>query len=281
MKQIEIIKKDGIIEVNEKETNDNKKYNLEGDEKILENIINYDNIDKDDDYIFIKNISILFNILKTREDYYNILSTSFNKIKKISSEQDIKELITYLNSKYENSLFNKKSRDDNSSVNKRYIIRDVLNKNKDIVYLNIIKKTIDGYFNKTTNKLDLDSLELLLNLIREDKIDEVVDLLDLSFEDFNDNDLKNHCYKMLVNSIISNKQAKEKHLCSLSCANLSPLTCPKVNDIYKRNIEDYDFIKSGYQVFHEDDNGRYILDSFVVTDCDYYYKAKEKKKVLK
>ena len=280
MKQYEIIKTNGIVEVKERVASDNKRYYLKGNEKFLEDFIDFNKIDKKANYNCIRNTSILFDVIKTRDTYPHILSTSFNKIKSISSEQDITDLITYLSMEYEKTFRLSKSSDE-FFIGKRNILNDSLKENKDTVYFLVVKKALDEYFNNITSIPDLGSLEVLLDLVRENKIDEVIQLLHLSFDGFNDENLKNLCYKLVINNIMINKQAKEKHLCSMNCGNLSPLNCPKILDPYKKNIEYYDFIKSGYQTVHEDEKGRLILDSFVVTDCEYYYEIKETKKLGK
>lgn len=280
MKQYERIKIDGETEVKERIATGKKKYYLNGDETFLEDIIDFNNIEIVADSDYIKNTSLLFDAIKTRDNYSHILSTSFNKIKEITTEQDIRDLVTYLSMEYEKAFRLSKPKDE-LFIGKRYVLNESLKENKDIVYFLVLKKTIDEYFNDLTSILDLATLEVLLDLARDNNIEEVLQLLNISLDDISDENLKNICYKLLVNSISGNKQAKEKHLCSMNCDNLSPLTCPKVYDIDKRFIEDYDFIKSGYQVFHEDEDNELILDSFVVTDCDNYIEVEKTKKIGK
>ena len=280
MKQYERIKTDGETEVKERVATGKKKYYLNGDETFLENIIDFNNINIVADSDYIKNTSLLFDAIKTRDGYSRILSTSFNKIKEITTEQDIRDLITYLSMEYEKT-FRLSKKSDEYFIGKRNVLNESLKENKDTVYFLVLKKTIDEYFNRITNKLDIGTLEVLLDLVRDNNIEEVLQLLNISLDDITDENLKNICYKLLVNSISGSKQAKEKHLCSMNCDNLSPLTCPKVYDIEKRFIEEYDFIKSGYQIYHEDEDDELILDSFVVTDCDKYIEVKKVKKIGK
>lgn len=274
MKQWEIIKKEGVIEVKDGVKFDNKRYFLKENELFLENYINFDNINNKANYSFIRTISIVFDIIKSRDNYSQILATVFNKIKDISSEKDLNDLVSYLTMEYEKTFRLTKTSDD-LFIGRRNILNDLLNENKDTLYFLVIKKSLDEYFNNITSIPDLSMLDVLLDLLREDKIDEVLQLLNISFDGFNDEKLKYICYKLVVIYISKNKQVKEKHLCGMNCGNLSPLKCTKIYDIHKKYIKDYDYIKSGYQTFHEDEKGRIILDSFVVTDCDNYYEVED------
>ena len=276
MKQYERIKTDGETEVKERVATGNKKYYLKGNETFLEDIIDFNNIEIVSDSDYIKNTSSLFDAIggaKVSEKHANFIINYNN-----ATAKDIRDLITYLSMEYEKT-FRLSKKSDEYFIGKRNVLNESLKENKDTVYFLVLKKTIDEYFNRITNKLDIGTLEVLLDSVRDNNIEEVLQLLNISLDDINDENLKNICYKLLVNSISGSKQAKEKHLCSMNCDNLSPLTCPKVYDIEKRFIEEYDFIKSGYQIYHEDEDDELILDSFVVTDCDKYIEVKKVKKV--
>lgn len=65
---------------------------------------------------------------------------------------------------------------------------------------------------------------------------------------------------------------KDKHLCSEDCANAYTNKCPKIADLVKKDIGEYDFIKHGYQVFQP--NGE--LDCFVVQNCMKYEQQEQK-----
>ena len=54
------------------------------------------------------------------------------------------------------------------------------------------------------------------------------------------------------------------HLC-WSCSNAYPSKCPKIADLTKFSIDEYDFITSGYQIMKDD-----ILCRFIVLDCSNF-----------
>lgn len=73
------------------------------------------------------------------------------------------------------------------------------------------------------------------------------------------------------------KNSSDKHLCWLDCKNASPLTCPKVEDIKKKSINMYDFIKDGAQIINE--KGK--LTDFLVYSCTNYEKSENKEPTTK
>ena len=203
MKQYERIKTDGETEVKERVATGNKKYFLKGNETFLEDIIDFNNIKNVADSDFIRSTSVIFEVIRTRNSYSHILSTAFNKTKEIKTEQDIRNLITYLTMEYEKT-FRLSKKSDEYFIGKRNVLNESLKENKDTVYFLVLKKTIDEYFNRITNKLDIGTLEVLLDLVRDNNIEEVLQLLNISLDDINDENLKNICYKLLVNSISGN-----------------------------------------------------------------------------
>ena len=64
---------------------------------------------------------------------------------------------------------------------------------------------------------------------------------------------------------VSNENVRKIHLC-WKCDCASPLQCSKVEDIVKKEIEEYPFITDGYQIFTEDGK----LDEMVVTGCNNF-----------
>mgnify|MGYP000037577245 FL=1 len=64
---------------------------------------------------------------------------------------------------------------------------------------------------------------------------------------------------------VPNDVARKIHLC-WKCDCASPLQCSKVEDIVKKEIEEYPFITDGYQIFTKDGK----LDEMVVTGCDNF-----------
>lgn len=87
---------------------------------------------------------------------------------------------------------------------------------------------------------------------------------------------KLQAFKLEIQSMV-----KDCHKC-FDCANAYPSKCQKIEDVDKRNICEYDFIKEGYQIVRtnlKDDEGncKSKLESFVVSKCDNFERAQERK----
>lgn len=71
------------------------------------------------------------------------------------------------------------------------------------------------------------------------------------------------------------------HLCK-ECNNGCPNRCKKVNDQRKRNISYYKFITQGYQIvrygLNENGEKEFIVDEFIVEECDNYVREVKKEK---
>ena len=73
--------------------------------------------------------------------------------------------------------------------------------------------------------------------------------------------------------LIEQLDKENGHLCWENCENACADKCRKVEDLPKKYINEYDFIKAGFQII--DDKGR--IDRFIVNECDNYKKVQPKR----
>lgn len=70
------------------------------------------------------------------------------------------------------------------------------------------------------------------------------------------------------------------HSC-FDCANAYPNKCPKINDTEKKSIEEYDFIKRGYQLIRTnlttEVGPKDKLEAFIVSSCDNFERDQMKR----
>lgn len=79
-----------------------------------------------------------------------------------------------------------------------------------------------------------------------------------------------------AHKIASMATRNQAHLC-WNCPNdlCNPIECPKVNDIEKKHIDEYEFINSGIQIISKDEERNKLL----VYDCELYNRHAAKVKV--
>lgn len=82
-----------------------------------------------------------------------------------------------------------------------------------------------------------------------------------------------------VSQLFNAKNKKIINLCWEKCPVelCNAGSCPKVIDIDKQPIEDYDFINSGVQAYKESG----VMDLLIVEDCTLYNKYQEEKAKVK
>lgn len=160
--------------------------------------------------------------------------------------------------------------------------------NKSFVMITVAKETIKRYLKAYLENYTEDKLLEIDNKIKNgaNPLD-FIKINDISFSNISDETLKAFASSLLKYYISDKVQSSVgyKHLCGeCSC----PIReCPKIMDMPKKNIADYDFIIDGKQKVHTEANPDpndpiysgdiiEVVDEFLVTNCKKYKKSNDK-----
>lgn len=186
--------------------------------------------------------------VKTVKDYYRIVRYLYKDYSQISDLETTKE-----NDKQMTSLL--KSNPD--------LVFSVLTKELLLThYYDLVCSLNEEEINRINECLTAGTpLEEIMDdiLINMDNVQDKTGLLDLAKKIFSD-------------TFAIAQYKNQKHLCGLNCQNVYCSKCAKVADRVKRTIDQYPFIKDGYQIVDKNDD---VLD-FNVAKCDNYKKFEEK-----
>lgn len=276
MEKRTIVKKDqGLISISDDFVSDRFKYNLKIDN--MPNISFIDeNRNKNIDKATLKSIKIaVSNVVDfmVKHENFNDISLAALILKISSSRNEAMNSVNYILNKYASSKSNyyetNGKKYDNIAV-----IEKAKQENPDFLLSVYIKRILIAYFKfnvlgpKSVNinylensKIAGTSMDILLNQVGE--------YFPENSKQSGIYDLSKKIFSGLIDIVFEEKQT---HLCWEYCKNSSPLTCPKIHDKIKKPIENYEFIKGGYQTFKSDGK----LDSFTVTKCDLYEKKEPK-----
>ena len=225
----------------------------------------------------------------------NDFELSRGGIKKISMIQnDVKEILKYLDptevDRIVNELKQVPTPNDYAKVLKSIDFlkasRRVYNKIRTMcnsldgnfsfpISLIVVKEFLYNYFfNKLMKYDDVKYLEIM-NI--EGLKDEILKIIGGDFpETSHINGIYNLSLQIVSKTTEESYKRKQKHLC-FDCQNAWPRKCPKIADLNKKPIEEYDFIVSGYQSFDDAEKP----EDFIITSCENFKNDKNKQKTLK
>lgn len=224
--------------------------------------------------IRVKIDSMLNNILAD-DNGFDRLTEIYSRLKYIKTEEDAMDIVKSFDS------LNREVLKNNLKVNTT--LQDGFNtgiqfenvKFGNIVISMFIKKFIKFYYTyliSTKSKLDINSLEIFR--LENKNLESIFEQFGDKFDDvLNENgevvkpvnkEIKELCGRVLLHTIDTIHDTSISHLCWDVCSYARANMCPKVADKKKKDISEYDFIKSGYQLF--DSNKK--LNKFYVSRCD-------------
>lgn len=214
-----------------------------------------------------RNIKSIINQLTTYGDNEKTKEI-IEKINKSSSKEELKEIANNILdiSYYEAIFYTSKAKEIKRKID---IVKEGIKKYENSTISMIIKEMLIMYYynmlkmlpERKINELELskttNSIEDILTLYIP-KIETTNGVYELSKKIFLD-----------LIDIINDK--KQRHLC-FNCQNANPNCCAKVKNRIKLKIEDYPFIKKGYQEINEKGE----INRFVVSQCDNYEEDKKR-----
>ena len=272
MEKIMVIKENGVTEEASREKLVSNAPYLSKKENCFGKYINLDNIKSlNKNYIIeIKNIinTMVQEISKNQE--VNKIDELMCRLMNVEKKEDLENIVNYI---IENYYIDSISNNNSTIVTTKLIskIKADLKNNPDVVISIVVKKIISTYFYKCVSSLNREQIgELEFIKLSGVSMDYIIECFGITY---NETSKENGVYKLsknILNDIIDIVfEAKQKHLCWENCVNASPDLCPKVTDIVKKRIDEYDFITHGFQIF--DEKGR--MDKFIVTECENYKKT--------
>lgn len=156
----------------------------------------------------------------------------------------------------------------NFFIDSRKLIADLYDNYPELVLSVMAKTIIESYVKMQLNKTSrISIIDLEIRKVRNESLKEIVNEvldIDLSKPSTNGVDF------FLAKTVCDQLEQSYKKIASkcFDCANGYVSSCPKIADYpfeEKKDIEDYSFIKGGFQEYL---NG--VLDKFIVLDCDNY-----------
>lgn len=143
-----------------------------------------------------------------------------------------------------------------------------MEQNNNLIASLVAKKIVTIYYLYKIFALPEKELNAIKKLMLKNKpIEEILSRLDENFTEKEKNSTIYEWSKVASTQLIDYiYNYSQIHLCWEYCDKIIKLDCPKIGDIDKEEIDKYDFIKDGYQVYDEKGD----LTQFVVTNCDLY-----------
>lgn len=203
------------------------------------------------------------------DDSYDLLSKLYDGLKEVKSIDDLKKIVYMMfdESKDLRQILNPDSKYEYTN-RLLYTLNIQLDNNPELISSIATKQIILLYFKKIISNLDSDKLLLLEKMKLEgSSIDKLLEICGLEIDD--SNGIGSISKKIFSDAIDYSFFNSQTHLCWENCANC--LTCKKIVDSVKKNITEYDFIESGYQIYNNDE-----LERFLVTECKNYVEKKKK-----
>ena len=212
-----------------------------------------------------------------------ILSNLNKLIMHAKSDEDYLEVISLLSEGYDAIIDDRmllKSKFGKSNSSKIENIRKVTNfsshlRNEPELVLSIaIKKIVSSYYYNILTSIDKKTLIKLMSMKKNNEdINNLLSILNLNIpEDCND-EIAQFYKGVFIDTLDDAYDMIQVHLCWENCKNARADSCPKIENIVKKNIEEYGFITDGYQIYDENGN----VDQFIVTGCEKYTKEPPRK----
>ena len=274
-----IMKKSGIISEIENIKLFNNKDFLTAKENIIPNIIsqqNLKNVKKDQFKEIRRNINIILNAALQAD--CNSINELYLLLSNANTRDDYIKVIELACNKYYNINLNSKSYNKqvklNTTMKTIEKIGNEISINSDIVLSVFIKRVLSLYHGNVLNNISHKKLEELYNLSLTDiPTAEIMRCIGYDIDSLSSNTTFLELSSIIfLNTLYLTKDLNDIHLCWQNCVNATCDNCPKIRDIKKKNIEKYDFITDGYQIY--DKKGE--LQIFTVTNCKKYIKSKRK-----
>lgn len=279
MKKKIIMKSNGVISYSTREVLGNESPLLKESDKCFTGVLT--DVSKENK-LLLKDIKLfVYHIISELSKSYksDIIDSMYDRLKECNTKEDIINVFNYL---YDSYKIYFGENDKKTSVEayrifakKTSVYDNYVENNMDIVISIMIKRLIVIHYLKMLTNIKVDDLKQLENLKLSGANCE--ELFKYVNEEFSDTSVKNGIEelskKIFFDTIDFVFDERQEHLCWHSCVNSYPLQCRKVFDGVKRNIDEYDFITDGYQIF--DKNGE--VEHFVVTGCTNYSNRRIKK----
>ena len=211
----------------------------------------------------------IFCLTKGTNEPLKLFEVLYNMLKNVSNEKEFDDFIKYIEVSY--GVFLTHNRNDYElSVCKNNDFNYFYTNHKDVVCSIITKKIVTAYYEYLLKKLYNREISKLYYIIAtKGNFNEILSYLKIEFNDISKkNGIELFSKKVLYDLICKSYDDRKHHLCG-ECQFATNCTCPKVKNRKKRDINDYPFINSGFQVFDKSGN----MKRFIVSDCMCYEKA--------
>ncbi len=265
MKRIIIRKENNVIT---KEEIGKERYQKQKGKDIEEKMFDFLELKENDNNKKEKQMVLyMFRTIRTRRDY-KIINHIYTELQKVDNKESLEKLFEFALDNLYDSKMKKSTYENKQIVN---TIRKSYQQKKDYMLNVFSTQAIMEYFNMIAQKMNMDSIKTLEALILKDEnTDKIMDCLN---KKYTEEEKKGQLYQIAKESF---KQAINKkyfgngnHLC-WNCA--TPIVkCPKILDVRKKHISEYNFITAGeqiYRVHNEESNERYgEMEAFTVEKC--------------
>ena len=201
---------------------------------------------------------------KKEKEIYNLYSKLLRTKTKDELEDIMLEFISiYSNREYITSITETKIK----------TVKNLYRTQKDDMLNSFVHELVNEYYNIIVKNISTENI-LKLNEIIDDNTESFLSTININFTEENKKANIDTLSKEALKEAIHKRYEKDKkHLCWGCTINI--LNCPKLLDVNKHPIQDYEFIKEGEQLYNT--NGE--LEQFIVTKC--LKMPKKKTKILK
>ncbi len=202
-------------------------------------------------------VSFIFRTIKSdiRPQSINYLYTN---LLNVANEEELEKLFLISLEKMKEGQTKRFLNEIENTTNR---IKKLYPKQKEEILNSFANQTITEYYKLITKNLPKEQIKSLENLILKDSnTTKIMDCLGIDFSKTNKT-----VYKLsrenFKTAIDKRYFGPNDHLCWNCCTKI--VDCPKIMDVRKKNIEKYDFITDGEQIY--DSYGR--LETFIVKRC--------------
>lgn len=189
----------------------------------------------------------------------NTLETIVDILKIVKTKEDLAKILFFV-----------KNTENNQTRIKK--LKNFYNYNSNLVLSVMTKEIIKLYVDDQISKIkDSDKEKIEEDLIDGNNLYDILIKINSHFDKVkSDNGITELTLRIFNDELWKKLEEKSTMLC-WDCSNGYVSKCSKIRDLKKKNIEDYPFIVSGFQVIKNDE-----IERFIVTNCKRYKKATNK-----
>ena len=278
MKKIEeiVIKEDDEYTFGYRYIYNIKYLHLESDDMFFNKLINYkklkDQLKDENSKKFLKNLTGFTNVVRAAYSE-EVVTPAMNKLKRVKKKEYLNKIINdFVSAVY---FYNKKNRGNEYEFSYN-IIKDSLEKYPDLTTCVLIKHIVRLYYSFLVSNISNSEIKKIESCKIENYKDESV--LDKIMENVDEKKIESdeafytyrkHCFSNLVSARFDNHR---HHECGAakSCSMEQFRNCEKVHqDVNTLDITQFPCVKKGIQVYTPNIEGKWVLDKFIVEECDY------------